>query len=222
MTRGALLVCLLATGCVAPPVVRPAEGPPDHLALAADALDLGEDAKAAVYLSAHLYDHPDEAMTRATLAELLFQQGRHAEARQEFEQFVATAQPLTGPPRKHLVHAHTRLVRIAEETHDVHAEQLHRGIGLFTLVSQWDTDPSRRDEAVANETLAKAARALRAARRLRPDDARANLYLALTYARMGQPSAARAAWKCVAAAPPVGLTPWEAARCESGRGALRP
>ena len=215
MVRALLPLCLLAAGCVTlrPPLVEP-EDAPDHLALAADALDRGDERSATVYLAAHLHDHPEEAMTRAHLAELLFKQARPAAARHEFEQFVAAAQPLTGVPRQHLLHAHTRLMLIAQEAHDEYAEQLHRGIGLYTLVTQWDADPSRTDAAMANETLAKAVKALRAARSAKPGDGRANLYLALAYSRMDQPSAARAAWKCAAAAAPVGFTPWEAERCE--------
>ncbi|QEL15448.1 tetratricopeptide repeat protein [Limnoglobus roseus] len=223
MARWLVLVCLATAGCVtlgppAPaPVVPEAGEAVDHLAMAADALAEGEERKATVYLSAHLSDHPDEAMTRAQLAELLFRQQRPVEARAEFEQFVATAQPMTGVPQKHLLHAHTRLMLIAQDEHDAYAEQLHRGIGLLTLVKGWDADATRRDEAAANETLAKAVKALRAARAEKSGDARANLYLVMAYTRMGQPSAARAARVCFDAAVPMGLTAWEQSQAADAR-----
>lgn len=216
-----LLLVATAAGCVGlrPPAAPPmeVEEPVDHLALAADALERGEERKATVYLSAHLHDHPGEAMTRAQLAELLFKQRRYADARAEFEQFVAAAQPMGGVPRKHLLHVHTRLMLIAQEEHDAFAEQLNRGIGLLALVQAWDADPARRDAAAENETLAKAVKALRAARDLKPRDARANWYLVTAYTRLGQVSAARAAWASLDAAPPTGLTPWEASQMEAAR-----
>lgn len=183
---------------------------PDRLALAADALDRGDAPTAVAHLTAHVRAAPADAMTRAYLAELLFKQNRLADARAEFERFVAAAQPMTGPVQRHLVHAHTRLTAIAAEQGDEYREQLNRGIGLLLLVRQWDADPARRDEGMAAETLAKAAAALRAAKAERPACPRANWYLSRVYLRLGQPSAARAAVRAAKAAPPAGLTPAEA------------
>jgi tetratricopeptide (TPR) repeat protein len=210
MSRWPIPLCLLAVGCVGfqthVPQVAPAEAA-DSLALAADALDAGDERRAVLHFVAHLREHPDDAATRAQLAEMLFQQKRLAEARDEYAIFLATAQGLSGPVRKLLPHAHTRLMLIAQDENDSGAEQLHRGMGLFVLVESWDADPDRRDEASANGTLMKCVRALRAARVAHP--ARANLYLALAYERLGLLSAARTALRGAAAAAPFGLTPWE-------------
>lgn len=211
MRRWPILLTLFAVGCVGfeTHVQQNAPGEAaDQLALAADALDGGDERRATLHLTTHLADHPDDAMTRAQLAELLYKQNRSSEAREQFEQFVATAQPLSGPVRKHLLHAHTRLMLIAQDENDEYAEQLHRGLGLFVLVQSWD-ESNRREESSTNETLTKAVRALRAARAKKPDAARANVYLALAYERMGQLSSARSAWRCAALASPFDLTPWE-------------
>ena len=220
------LVC--AAGCLVPrlpaaaPPDPPAAGGPadeglaaaaaDGLSRAADCLDRGDRAGAAAHLAAHAKAHPDQVMVRAYLAELLFQLKRPAEAAGEFERFVAAAQPMTGPPHKHLVHCHTRLMAIAGADGDVFREHLHRGIGLLLLVKEWDADPARRDGDMAAETLKKAADALREAKAERPTDARANLYLAEVYLRLGQPGAARSAARAARAGVPYGLTPAEAER----------
>ena len=216
----ALLVC--AAGCLVPrDPADPAAGPADaglaaasadELSRAADCLDRGDRAAAAAHLAAHVRAHPDEVMVRAHLAEVLFRLGRAAEAAGEFERFVADAQPMTGPPRQHLVHCHTRLMAIAAARGDAYREALHRGIGLRLLVAEWDADPARRDEGMAGEALKKAADALREAREERPGDARANLYLAEVYARLGQPGPAREAARAARAGVPYGLTPAEADR----------
>jgi cytochrome c-type biogenesis protein CcmH/NrfG len=187
-----------------------AEPAPDRLALAADALDRGDTPTAVAHLSAHVRSAPDDAMTRAYLAELLFKSGRSAEAAAEYERFVAAAQPLTGPANAHRVHAHTRLMSLAAAAGDEYREGLHRGIGLLLLAERWDADPARRDAAATAETLSKAAAALREALAARPRDARASWYLSRVYARQGQPAAARAAARAARAAPPGGLTPAEA------------
>lgn len=214
MVRWPVLLCVCAVGCVAfrPPPMPDKVPEPDTLALAADALDRGDDRAACLHLAAHLLAQPDDAATRVHLAELLFKQRRFAEARTEFEVFVATAQPMAGPIRRQLLHAHTRLMLIAEGEHDEYAESLHRGIGLIVLVESWDADAARRDETAANETLTKAVRALRAARTAKPERARANLYLSIAYERMGQLSAARSARRGAEAAAPFDLTPWERER----------
>lgn len=214
MTRWLVLLLVCAAGCVTlrPPPATDPETPADPLALAADALDRGDDRTASFHLAAHLIEQPGDAATRAQLAELLYQQARYAESRREFEEFVVCAQPLAGPVRRKLLHAHTRLMQIAQDEHDAYSEQLHRGIGLIVLVESWDADPKRRDESAANETLTKAVRALRAARNLKREGSRASYYLAVAYGRMGQLAAARSAGLCADTAAPFDLTPWERGR----------
>jgi thioredoxin-like negative regulator of GroEL len=205
-----------AVGCLAPlpDLDRP---PADALGRAADCLDRGDEAGALPHLRAHLDAHPDALMIRAHLAELLLKRGDVTEARGQFERFVADAQRTTGPANAHLTHCHTRLMTIAEETGDAYREGLHRGIGLLLLVRKWDADPDRRDEAMAERTLAKAAAALRSAAAERPGDPRAHLYLSETYARLGQPSAARAALRAARAGlPDPAVTPVEREQIAAG------
>jgi thioredoxin-like negative regulator of GroEL len=211
-----------AAGCLAPfswpedrppPAASAAAPDDDALTRAADRLEHGDEAGAVPHLRAYLRAHPDALMIRAHLAELLLRQGRADEARAEFERFIADAQLADGPPRGHLVHCHTRLMALAEAGGDTYREELHRGIGLLLLVERWDADPGRRDETAAEQTLAKAAAALRAAADERPGDPRAHLYLADVYARLGQPSAARAALRAARAGlPDPAVTPAERER----------
>jgi thioredoxin-like negative regulator of GroEL len=56
----------------------------DHLALAADRLERGDDTGALPHLSAHVEAHPDAVMIRAYLAELLVRTGKPDEARCQF------------------------------------------------------------------------------------------------------------------------------------------
>jgi thioredoxin-like negative regulator of GroEL len=206
------LACLLILA--APPAADPAlaAAATDGLSRAADCLDRGDYVGAVPHLAAHVRAYPEQVMVRAYLAELLFKLRRFNEAAKEFERFIADAQPMTGPPKRHLVHCHTRLMTIAEAKGDVFTENLNRGIGLILLVQQWDADPQQRDEAMAAETAKKAADALRSALITRPTDARANLYLADVYLRLGQTGSAMTALRAAKAGIPLGLTPDEAER----------
>lgn len=214
MRRGAaVLVGLIAVaGCVAPlawpddpapatRVLMDDGSPEDSLAKAAECLDRGDEAAALPHLRAHVRAHPEAVAIRGHLAELLFRAGQAEEARDHFERYVADAQRLTGPAHERLVHCHTRLMVIAEDAGDTYAEPLHRGIGLVLLVKRWEND-ERRDEVAAEQTLAKAVTALRAAIAERPGDARAHLYLAEAYRRLGQPTAARTALRMAKAGLP--------------------
>jgi tetratricopeptide (TPR) repeat protein len=194
----------------------------DALTQAAECLERGDESAAVPHLRVYVKAHPDAIMVRAHLAELLFRAGRHAEARGQYDRTVADAQRATGPAKGHLVHCHTRLMAIAEATDDAFHEQLHRGIGLVLLVERWDADPERRDQVVAEQTLAKAVAALRAAKDARPTDPRANLYLGDALARLGQASAARAAYRAARAGlPDPEVTPAERERIERVGDSLR-
>jgi len=216
LPRWLITGCFAATGCVAPfpPLDRIREDT-DRLALAANHLDRDDTAGAIVHMAAHVRAHPSEVMTRAHLAELQFRTMQFDESRQQYEQFVVDAQPMTGKPKSHLLHAHTRLMQMADEQSDRYAENLHRGIGLVCLVQQWDANPGRTDATMATETLVKAGAALRAAREEQPTSARVHFYLHEVYRRLGQPGAARAALRAAQAANPIGLTPTEAAKLAS-------
>jgi hypothetical protein len=60
--------------------------------------------------------------------------------------------------------------------------------------------------------VGKAVKALREAKAERPADPRVNLYLAVAYSRLGQPSASRAARAAARERAPFGLTPIERSR----------
>jgi predicted Zn-dependent protease len=228
MRRFALFVSalLLVFGCASPEPERlpPAvereymlarAAPPaeevDHLAEAAACVDRGDEPAAVPHLQAHLTARPDAVMIRAYLAELLLRTGKPAEAREQFERFTRQACGMTGATGQHLVHAHTRLMEIAEAGEDKFAEQLHRGIAMVLLVRKWDAEPTVDGGQLAESTLAQAGRALREAERRRPADPRAAVYLAEVYERLGQASAARAAAKRgLAQLPDAGLTAAEA------------
>lgn len=210
MRRGAavLVVMVVVAGWFAPssrtddrapdtPPTAPAE---DSLAKAAEYLDRGDEAAALPHLRAHVRSHPEAVVIRAHLAELLFRAGQAEEARGHFERYVADAQRLTGPAHERLVHCHTRLMAIAEDTGDAYHEHLHRGIGLVLLVKRWEAE--RPDEVSAEQTLAKAVTALRSAVAERPGDARAHVYLAEAYRRLGQATAARSALRMAKAGLP--------------------
>ena len=209
--RALLLLChcviVPTTGCFAfqpAPKTEPTESP-DPIALAAEALDRGDDRSACLQFSEHLKDHPDDAATRLQYAELLHRLERNTEARAEYLTFISAAQLADGPIRKRLPHAHTRLMQMAQEEEDTASEQLHRGIGLYEVAVAWDAE--RSEETLVEPTLVKSVRALRQARTRYPG--RANLYLALAYERLGQLSAARSARRAAQAATPFDFTPWE-------------
>lgn len=209
MRRFAACACgLLLVGCASTPeerlpsavetdVLIARAAPPaqevDHLARAAACVERGDEPAAVPHLEAHLATRPDAVMIRAYLAELLLRTGRPADARTEFERFTRQACGMTGEAGRHLVHAHTRLMEIAEAANDPFAEHLHRGIALVLMVRQWEGEPSVDHGELAEATLANAARELRLAERRKPTDPRPNVYLAEVYDRLGQPTAARTA-----------------------------
>jgi tetratricopeptide (TPR) repeat protein len=216
---------LLLTGCVGLPQRGDVDSlnEPDHLALAAEHLDRGELSKAITHLTAHVRTHPDEVMTRAYLAELLFQSKRYDEAAAEFEEVIAAAQPMTGKPHDHLVHCHTRLMSIAEERGDEYREHLHRGIGLLRLVERWEGDSKRREDNASEATLVQALSELKAAEREKPKDARVHFYFAEVSSRLGQTAAASASVRKANALPPIGMTVNERQRLEERiRGLMSP
>jgi len=221
MRRLAACACgLLLVGCAntreerLPPAVEPEvliarAAPPavdvDHLARAAACVERGDEPAAVPHLEAHLAARPDAVMIRAYLAELLLRTGKPADARAEFERFTRQACGMTGEAGRHLVHAHTRLMEIAEAANDPFAEHLHRGIALVLMVRQWEGEPPTDHGELTEATLAKAARELRLAERREPTDPRPSVYLAEVYDRLGQPTAARTAARRVKR-PDAGLT----------------
>jgi predicted Zn-dependent protease len=164
---------------------------PDHLALAAEALERGDDPAAATHLDAHVRAFPDHLLFRAQLADLLVRAGRDDAARVHFERFAADAARAAGPVRGRLVHAHTQLMGIAQRAEDRFAEALHRGAGLLRLVEGEDGKPDR-DDGFCEEMLCKAVGALAEAKGLRPGDPRPRALLADAHDRAGNRRAADA------------------------------
>jgi tetratricopeptide (TPR) repeat protein len=192
--RGLTVGALLFAGCHTllgppPPELTTLDESEDALTLAAECLQRGEKSAAAVHLETHVRRHPDQPMFRAHLAELLWKLDRPADARTQFERFVADAQDGPGPVRGHLVHCHTRLMEIARDDGDRYAEVFHRGVGLLRLVEQ----PGADEVGPGEEVLCQAVKALAEARDLRPGDPRPLAYLALAHDRAGNPRAAAAA-----------------------------
>ncbi|WP_439625156.1 tetratricopeptide repeat protein [Gemmata sp.] len=191
----------------APQPPQEPETPQDALSLAADCLSRGDHASAAPHLEAHVRGHPEQVMFRVQLAELYLRLGRDDAARVHFEQFAAEARRLTGPAKKQVVHAHTRLMEIAQRDGDRFGEVLHRGVGLLLLTAEQDELPER-DAGFCEEMACKALKALREAREIGPDDPEVRHWLAEAYDRTGNRRAADAE-RTVArtAVTPTGLGP---------------
>jgi tetratricopeptide (TPR) repeat protein len=168
----------------------------DCLGLAATCIQKGDSATAAGHLKRHLAAHPDQLMIRAYLAEILFKLQRYADAQDHFEQFVADAQDSAGPPRKHIIHCHTRLMEIAQERKDDYGEHLHRGIGFVLLARQLDSMlASEAEPGFRERLLCKASQELTKAYQLRRDEPRPSWYLFEVWTKLDQPRSAEKALK---------------------------
>jgi tetratricopeptide (TPR) repeat protein len=217
MTRHLAWVCLAGLTCgpaaaaadrPAPPAAltraATAEDAPQDLALAAACLERGEETAAVAYLTRHVAAHPNQPLVRAYLAELLWRRDRLADAKVHYERFLDDAQVASLDPARQ-IHAHTRLMAIAQHDADAYAEHLHRGIGLYLIARQSADDP-----AAAEGLLCKAAGELTLAQRAHPDLARPHWYLHLVWSRLGlSQSAARSLGRAAEAADLGDLSPAE-------------
>jgi len=184
---------------VNPPGTRPAGVTPerdadpddDPLARVAEFWERGDRRQAARSLEAYVERHPRQFLFRVHLAELLLNLGEEAAAQAHFERFLEEARQATGPVRGYRVHAHTRLMEIAQRTGDRVAELGHRGCGLLELLAESEDQPDR-DAAFQEEILCQALKALREARRLGSHDPRLNEALAEVYERTNNRLAAEA------------------------------
>lgn len=158
----------------------------NHLSLAAAYLQKSNPDSACVHLAQYVDANPHELLIRARYAELLVRLHRLPEARAQFEQLVCDAQAHSGPGAADLVHCHSRLMEIAEETKDAYDEHLHRGIGLFLLARKRETLPDAEEGLPAESLLCKAAAELTLAWLQRPDEARPTWYLYEVWSRLGQ------------------------------------
>jgi Tfp pilus assembly protein PilF len=203
-----LAFVLLAPGCVSFPTRSDVEDADESLTLAGEAMSRGDDATAATHFETYVGKHPDQLMFRLHLADLQFKLQHLPEARYHYERFIAGAQSASGSPKSHLVHCHTRLMEIAQQSGDRYGELLHRGIGLTKISREAESaEPSAPQE----EILCTAIQALREAARMKPHDARVHLYLAEAYDRAGNRAAAATARTAARNnALPGDLTPTEA------------
>ncbi len=175
-----------AAQVIAPPLV---EAQDDPLTRAADCMAKGDQAAAARHLEVYVREHPGQLMFRVQLAELLVRVGRDDAAKVHFERFAADARRATGPPKDHLVHAHTRLLEISRREGDEFGEAFHRGVGLLELLKELEATPNV-DETFREETLCQALKALTEARAKNPQDAATRAFLAEVYERAGNRRAA--------------------------------
>jgi tetratricopeptide (TPR) repeat protein len=193
----------------------------NHLSLAAAHLEKGNLGGASVHLALYVEAHPEKLIIRARYAELLLRLHRLPEARAEFERFVADAQDEDGPAAEHILHCHSRLMQIAEDSADHYGEHLHRGIGMYLLAREREKLPDADGELPAEGLLFKAAAELTLARLECGDEARASWYLYEVWRCLGQQRPARR-WlrETAAAAPFAYLTPAEQRGLDMARQAL--
>jgi len=171
----------------------PGEGEPtDALALAAKAMQAGDNPTAIQQLKFYLRDRPNALMVRAYLAELHYRNGDVPDAVAQYERFTRQASTHgSAEARKHRVHGHTRLMELAATQDDEAAEALHRGIGLVLLVLNWEADGADVPAAEVEAALCQAQASLHAAAQFTGTQGHAWGYLAAVYHRLGQLPASR-------------------------------
>lgn len=185
----------------------------NHLSLAAAYLEKGDEAGACPHLAACVRVEPENLVMRVRYAELLLRLRRLADARREFEQFVADAQDQQGEAAEHLLHCQSRLMDIAEAQGDDYGEHLYRGIGLYLLARKRGELPDPEGELPVEGLLCKAAGELTLARLERPQEARPCWYLYEVWSQLAQRQPAlRWLREADAAAPFSYLTPAEQGR----------
>ena len=174
-----------------PPVAASQPPEDDPLESVARCIERDDLRGAATHLSAYVRAHPDQPLFRMQLAELYLRGARPADARVQYERFIADAQ--SGPPaiRPYIVTAHIKLMEIAQRSGNRFAELFHRGTGLLLLVEEQD-HAANRDELFCEELLCKALKALVDAKEMKPGDPRVRIYLAEVLDRTGNRRAAAA------------------------------
>jgi tetratricopeptide (TPR) repeat protein len=182
----------------------------NYLSLAAACLEKGQDTRAADFLADYIRRQPDHFLVRLHYADLLVKLGRPKDARAQFQQFIADAQPRPELARDHLIHCHSQLMELAEADSDDYGEHLHRGIGLYLLARQRAELPESAVGLSEEGLLCKAAGELTLAYRARPEEARPCWYLSAVWTELAQRRpAGRWLRSADAAAPFTYLTPSE-------------
>jgi tetratricopeptide (TPR) repeat protein len=180
----------------------------NHLSLAAAYLEKGDEAGACPHLARYVNARPEHLIIRVQYAELLWRLKRGREARAAFEDAVADAQD--DMPINHLIHCHSRLMRLAEEDAEEYDEHLHRGIGLYLLARERAELPEPDGELSVEGLLCRAAGELTLAHLKRPDEARPSWYLYKVWNRLDQRRPALRSLRAAGDAAPFSyLTPAE-------------
>jgi hypothetical protein len=212
MAARGLSVWLVGLCLGQPPAPASADDSAATLQRAAALVRAGELETALPLLRRHVAEHPDHVLIRAHLAELHWKLNQREAAGLQFTRFCADAQAEEELLLPRLVHAHSRLMELAQAAGDAYGERLHRGIGLWYLARQTaavdaDGDGGRLS---AEALLIQSAGELTKAHGLRPDEARPCWYLYRVWAGLGQPAPARR-WlrRARAAAELLALTPAE-------------
>jgi hypothetical protein len=212
--RARLWLCLVFLGCQTLPAFQRddkiAVSAGEEKAPAAPTVRSANTASAGTVLAQYLKENPTELTVRERYAELLFQERRLAEARREFERFIAGAQEKEGPASERLIHCHSRLVEIADSGENDYDEHLHRGIGLCLLARKRSELGAMDGQLPAEGLLFKAAAELTLAQVEKPDEARPCWYLYQVWSALGQSRPARRQLcQAESAAPFSYLTPAE-------------
>jgi hypothetical protein len=175
---------------------------------AAALVQAGEFETALPLLRRYVAEHPDHVLIRAHLAELHWKLNQREAASRQFTRFCAEAQEEEELLLPRLVHAHSRLMELAQAAGDGYGERLHRGIGLWYLARQTAAVSADGEDGrlSAEGLLIQAAGELTKAHDLRPDEARPCWYLHRVWAELGQPAPARRWLRAARAADAAALT----------------
>jgi Tfp pilus assembly protein PilF len=189
--RWPILLVMAMTGCLG----LPRQSEDDHaLSLAADCLDREDTAGAVTHLSSHLDRHPDQPVIRALLAAQYASLGQWADAAREYDAAIGELMEDPDASRDQLIQCHTKRVKVAAEMDDERIEARHRGIALLLIAGKVESP----DRALLSEALGHLKSACDGDR----TDAVAHLYLGDCLMKLGQSSAARAAYAVGKNAPP--------------------
>jgi tetratricopeptide (TPR) repeat protein len=158
----------------------------DHLGLAAAYIAKDMPIDACFHLTKYVQARPDQLVIRSRYAELLVRLKKVQQAQAELEGCIAQAQEKGGRANDHMIHCHSRLVQIAEQSGDRYREHLHRGIGLFLIAGKRSSLPEPASEFSAEGIYCKAAAELTLAQLHHPEEAQPYWYLYKVWQELGQ------------------------------------
>lgn len=157
-----------------------------HLSMAAACLAQGSDTIAAIHLKICLELEPGNVIVRQNYADLLLRMNQIEDARHQFLLFVRDTQQFGEQANRHLIHAHSRLMAIAEQMGDPYEEHLNRGIGLYLLAREKTKKGEQIEPNDQNleSLLFRAAGELTTARLMKSDKVRPCWYLYLVWDKL--------------------------------------